>query len=299
MGALVDELVDRSQLPPRIADAVASLGEVLSSRVLAGALRHAGMPVALLDSRRLIVTDEVFTSARPLEAPTRENLNAEVAPELRRGHVVVMPGYIAADEHGRTTTLGKEGSDLTACLVGALMGAEEVEIWKDVPGVLSADPRLLPGGHVIPSLLHAEARALAAGGAKVLHAGAMDPVERSAIPVHVRGTADPRRPGTRVTSTSSRAAGIVGIACRDEEAPSSFEQLYRERPDEPPRTRLTLVSRDLLDDVALHERAAALARSLEAVVLESATPSCALEVVVEGARVRHVLGALHSALVAP
>src|SRR5262249_35105837 len=148
-------------LSPADEDAVVSWGEILSSALLVLALRQGGVAAVHVDCRQVIVTDDRFTRARPDYRATDARLQAALPPILLGGGVPVLGGYVGATADGVTTTLGKEGSDFSAAIVGAALSAEEVQIWTDVDGILSADPRLVPGARVVPTLSFAEALELA------------------------------------------------------------------------------------------------------------------------------------------
>ena len=167
---------------PRSIDAISSYGERLSSFIVTQAFRHSGMQTEHLDSRDLIVTDKRHTQAAPLFPQTYARLAATVPP-LAAKSVIVMGGFIAASEDGVTTTLGRGGSDFTASIVGAGIGAEEIQIWTDVDGMLTADPTILPGGHRVKTISFAEAAELAYFGAKVLHPATVLPAIEKSIPV--------------------------------------------------------------------------------------------------------------------
>jgi len=156
------------ELSPRSMDAIASLGERLSSLIVAFAFRSAGMPTQYVDARRIIVTDDRFTRAQPLLEQTYARLEENVRPFTEES-IVVMGGFIGSTQNGQTTTLGRGGSDYSAAIAGAGLGAEEIQIWTDVDGMLTADPRIVPGGHRVKSISFAEAAEMAYFGAKVLH----------------------------------------------------------------------------------------------------------------------------------
>jgi aspartate kinase len=164
---LVKGLAVLGELTPRSIDAISSYGERLSSFIVTLAFRHFGMKAEHLDSRDVIVTDRRHTHAAPLFSETYARL-AKTIPPLTENAVVVMGGFIGSTEDGVTTTLGRGGSDFTASIVGAGIQAEEIQIWTDVDGMLTADPTILPGGHRVKTISFAEAAELAYFGAKVL-----------------------------------------------------------------------------------------------------------------------------------
>jgi aspartate kinase len=211
----LDELSSTRALTPRVADAVASYGELLASTILAFALGHAGVDAAWVDCRRVIVTDHDFTRARPLYGPTEARLREALLPLLRAGRVPVVGGYVGATLQGVTTTLGKEGSDFSAAIVGAAAGAEEVQIWTDVDGMRTADPRLYPGARRIRTLSFAEALELSCSGAKKPHYGTLGPASRAGVPIRILDSRQPEAEGTVIGRRNPEAPPTVkSIACR-------------------------------------------------------------------------------------
>jgi aspartate kinase len=211
---LVKGLAVLGELTPRSVDAISSYGERLSSYVVTQAFRHCGMAATHLDSREVIVTDARHTQAAPDFPATYARL-AAVVPPLARDSVVVMGGFIGATPAGVTTTLGRGGSDFTASIVGAGIGAEEIQIWTDVDGMLTADPTILPGGHRVKTISFAEAAELAYFGAKVLHPSTVVPAIEKNIPVLILNSRRPDVPGTRITSASVPSSNVVkSIACK-------------------------------------------------------------------------------------
>jgi aspartate kinase len=202
------------ELTPRSIDAISSYGERLSSFIVTQAFRHSGMETQHLDSRDLIVTDKRHTQAAPLFPQTYARLAATVPP-LAAKSVIVMGGFIAATEDGVTTTLGRGGSDFTASIVGAGIGAEEIQIWTDVDGMLTADPTILPGGHRVKTISFAEAAELAYFGAKVLHPATVLPAIEKSIPVLILNSRRPDVPGTRIVAERVHCENAVkSIACK-------------------------------------------------------------------------------------
>ena len=202
------------ELTPRSIDAISSYGERLSSYIVTQAFRHSGMETEHLDARNLIVTDKRHTQAAPLFPQTYARLSTAVPPVAARS-VVVMGGFIAATEDGVTTTLGRGGSDFTASIVGAGIGAEEIQIWTDVDGMLTADPTILPGGHRVKTISFAEAAELAYFGAKVLHPATVLPAIEKNIPVLILNSRRPEVPGTRIVSERVHCENAVkSIACK-------------------------------------------------------------------------------------
>jgi aspartate kinase len=211
---LVKGLSVLGELTPRSVDAISAFGERLSSLIVAQAFRHRGIPAVHVDSREVIVTDRRHTQAAPLYQPTYERLAVEIPP-LAEQAVVVMGGFIGATEDGITTTLGRGGSDFTAAIVGAGISAEEIQIWTDVDGMLTCDPRIAGGGHRVKTISFAEAAELAYFGAKVLHPATVVPAIEKNIPVLILNSRRPEVPGTRIIKDSVHTANVAkSIACK-------------------------------------------------------------------------------------
>jgi aspartate kinase len=221
LNGLFDELEELvrgisvlGELTPRATDAIASYGERVSSEICAIAFTQLGVPSALVDSRDVVVTDDRHTQAAPLLPQTYSRLEATLPP-LLTDRVVVMGGFIAATEQGVTSTLGRGGSDFTAAIVGAGIGAEEIQIWTDVDGMLTADPTVMPGGHRVRTISFAEAAELAYFGAKVLHPSTMVPAIEKNIPVLILNSRRPEVEGTRIVREAVPGANIAkSIACK-------------------------------------------------------------------------------------
>jgi len=194
---------------PALRDEIASYGERLSAALLTAVLLAADVPARYVDARHCLITDGTHGRATPLVPDTEQRTRAEVAPLLDRRLVPVLGGYIGATLEGVTTTLGRGGSDYSAALVGAALAAREIQIWTDVSGVLTADPRVVPGAATIPSLSYAEAAELAYFGAKVLHPKTIQPAMERDIPVRICGSKAPDDRGTVVTARGEVRAGAV------------------------------------------------------------------------------------------
>jgi aspartate kinase len=211
---LVKGLAVLGELTPRSIDAISSYGERLSSYIVTLAFRHFGMNAEHVDSRRVILTDKRHTQAAPNFAETYARLAATIPPLAEKG-VVVMGGFIGSTEDGVTTTLGRGGSDFTAAIVGAGIGAEEIQIWTDVDGMLTADPTILPGGHRVKTISFAEAAELAYFGAKVLHPATVVPAVEKNIPVLILNSRRPEVPGTHIVAEAVPCDNVVkSIACK-------------------------------------------------------------------------------------
>jgi aspartate kinase len=211
---LVKGLAVLGELTPRSIDAISSYGERLSSYIVTLGFRNAGMPAEHVDSRDVVITDKRHTQAAPNFPETYARLASTIPPLAAHG-VVVMGGFIASTEGGVTTTLGRGGSDYTAAIVGAGIDAEEIQIWTDVDGMLTADPTILPGGHRVKTISFAEAAELAYFGAKVLHPATVVPAIEKNIPVLILNSRRPDIPGTRITAESVHCDNVVkSIACK-------------------------------------------------------------------------------------
>jgi len=197
------------ELTPRTLDAISSLGERLSAPLVAGAVRELGLQSEAVDATEVIITDGFHGGAEPLMDRTREECEVRLRPLLEKGIVPVVTGFIGASTEGKLTTLGRGGSDYSATILGAAMNADEVIIWTDVDGVLTADPRLVPEARTIPVISYREAAELAFFGAKVLHPKTLKPVMQAAIPVWIRNSFAPERPGTLITPAGRSTGGGV------------------------------------------------------------------------------------------
>lgn len=197
------------ELTPRTLDAISSLGERLSAPLVAGALRELGLQSEALDATKVIITDAFHGGAEPLMDRTREACEVQLRPLLDKGIVPVVTGFIGASAEGKLTTLGRGGSDYSATILGAALDADEVIIWTDVDGVLTADPRLVPEARTIPVISYREAAELAFFGAKVLHPKTLKPVMQASIPVWIRNSFFPERPGTKITPEGRSIGGGV------------------------------------------------------------------------------------------
>lgn len=225
------------ELTPRTTDYLAARGERLSARIVAAALEAAGCPAAYVDAAAVVQTDGTFGNASPDLRRTERSARTGLRPLLNRGAVPVVPGFLGATPDGQIATLGRGGSDLTATLLARVLGAREVSLWKDVPGLLTADPRIVPDARVVPQVHLREAAELAYYGAKVLHPRALGPVMKRSVAIRIRPFAEPASLGTEIsrrrtlgeypvkalsaipdqallTVTGSGMLGVPGIAAR-------------------------------------------------------------------------------------
>ena len=214
LSELAKGLAALGELTPRSIDAISSFGERLSSLIVTNYFKHHGLRAVHLDSRKVIVTDRRHTQAVPDLQESYARLAAAVPP-LVEDHVVVMGGFIAATTDGITTTLGRGGSDFTASIVGAGINAEEIQIWTDVDGMLTADPGVVPRAHRVKIISFTEAAELAYFGAKVLHPSTVVPAIDRNIPVLILNSRRPHVEGTRIVAQTVSTTNLVkSIACK-------------------------------------------------------------------------------------
>jgi bifunctional aspartokinase / homoserine dehydrogenase 1 len=197
------------ELTPRALDAISGVGERLSTPLVAGAICELGVESVAVSATEVIVTDGHHGRAEPLMGPTRERAEAHLRPLLDQGIVPVLTGFIAATPEGTQTTLGRGGSDYSATILGAALGAQETVIWTDVDGVKTADPRLVPEARTIPEISYNEAAELAYFGAKVLHPNTLRPVTAAGVPVWIRNSFAPDKLGTKITAEGMATGGGV------------------------------------------------------------------------------------------
>jgi len=191
------------ELTARGNDAVASFGEKLSASTLAAVLRERGVRAQAVSATELIITDDTFGAAVPDMALTRQCLQDRLLPLIQRGVIPIITGFIGATQDGVTTTLGRGGSDFSAAIIGASLGADQVWIWSDVDGILTADPNIVPQARTLTELSYAEAAGLAYYGADVLHPKTIRPVVENGIPLRILNSFNPDHPGTLIVETPS------------------------------------------------------------------------------------------------
>jgi aspartate kinase len=206
---LLEGLAILGEVPPRGLDKILAYGELLSSAIVADALTERGVPARLLDAREFIITDGRFGGASPLFDLTNARIRDTIRPVIEAGEVAVVQGFIGATREGATTTLGFEGSDYTAAIVGAAMQADDIQIWKDVSGLMTADPRVFSGARTVKACTFAEAADLTYFGAKVLHPKAIHPAARQNIPVHIYNSKKPDATGTAISAAAPRCANLI------------------------------------------------------------------------------------------
>jgi aspartate kinase len=199
MRDIVKGLAALGELTPRITDAIASYGERLSTAVLTQVLENNGMPAQLMDARECIITDDNFTRAGVLFDQTDAAIVEKFRPVLKAGKIPVCQGFIGRTGTGITTTIGRGGSDYSAAIVGAALDVDDIQIWTDVDGIMTTDPRMVKEARRIRSISFDEAAELAYFGAKVLHPATIIPAVRKKIPVHVLNSYKPENEGTLIT----------------------------------------------------------------------------------------------------
>lgn len=215
LRSVLDSIAVLRELTPRASDRVAAAGELLSSRIVCAALRAGGIETEWVDARFVLLTDDQHGSAAPDLPGTTAAVREVVFPLLECGRVPVLGGFIGSTRAGVTTTLGRGGSDYSAAILGAALGADEIRIWTDVDGMLTADPRLLTDVQLVERLSFAEASELAYFGAKVLHPSTIVPAMDREIPVRILNTSRPEGTGTLITSAGSASSGrLAAIACK-------------------------------------------------------------------------------------
>jgi aspartokinase/homoserine dehydrogenase 1 len=213
---LCQSIYTLGELTPRGQDAVYGLGERLSARITAAALLSMGARARMVEATEIIVTDNAFGGASPLIEETAVRVRARLLPLVQAGIVPVMTGFIGATVDGVTTTLGRGSSDYSATILGHCLPADEVWIWTDVDGVMTADPRIVPEARTLPSISYAEVAELSYFGAKVLHPMTIQPVANLNIPVRVLNSMNPDHPGTLICGEVSDTPPVKGItAIRD------------------------------------------------------------------------------------
>ncbi|MDC7124139.1 MAG: aspartate kinase [Spirochaetales bacterium] len=211
LSSLINGLSLLKECSPRSSDTVLAFGELLSTTIISARAKERGIDCTLLDSRQLIKTDDNFTSALPLMDKSGELIRGAVTPMPNK--LYVAQGFIASNMNGATTTLGRGGSDYSATIYGASLDAEEVQIWTDVNGIMTSDPRIIPSARTIPQISYDEAAELAFFGAKVVHPSTIIPAVDRKIPVLVKSTKDPDGAYTTIAPTSE-SIGLKAISSK-------------------------------------------------------------------------------------
>lgn len=203
------------ELTRRSLDLVASFGERLSGRIVAAHFTRSGLRSDYVDARDQIVTDDSHGAAQVDFKATTRRARARLVPMVRSGRVPVVTGFIGRTRSGATTTLGRGGSDYTASILGLALGAREIWIWKEVDGVCTADPEIVPGARLVPRISYQEAAEMAHFGAEVIHPKTMQPARGAGIPIRIKNTFRPDGRGTLVTARPSPGGGALMVSCID------------------------------------------------------------------------------------
>jgi len=213
--AAVRKHAAKGEVTPRAHDALVAMGELASSRMVAAAFAAQGVPAVWVDARRVLVTDAEHTAAGPDMDATCVRARAELGARVAAGQVPITAGFIGATSSGVTTTLGRGGSDYSAAIFGACLDVDEIQIWTDVDGMLTADPRVVAEARLVPQLSFAEASELAYFGAKVLHPSTILPAVAKNIPVRILNSRRPEVAGTIITA-EGRTGGpaLTALACK-------------------------------------------------------------------------------------
>jgi len=199
----------------RTQDLIAAYGEVVSSLIFTDRVQRLGFDAVHVDARQCMITDDRFGKASPLRDLTTARLEEIARPSLNSGRVVVMGGYIGATKLGMTTTLGRGGSDYSAAIAGAALNAEEIQIWTDVDGLMTADPRIVAEAWKVKEISFEEASELAYFGARVLHPLTLLPAVEQNIPVYILNSRKPKGTGTRITRQARPCRNLIkSIACK-------------------------------------------------------------------------------------
>jgi aspartate kinase len=222
VGKIIDELEKVltgicyvGELTPKSKDYVLSFGERLSAPIMCGALRDLKLKSQAFTGKDAgIVTDSNFGDANPLFNVTKHQLTERIEPLLEEKVTPVITGYIAATQDGVVTTLGRGGSDYTATIIAAALGMDEVWIWTDVDGIMTADPKIISSARLLPQLSYQEAAELAIFGAKAMHPRALEPIMKEKIPARIRNVFNPQNLGTLISSdtTTTRKDAVKAVA---------------------------------------------------------------------------------------
>jgi aspartate kinase len=214
--------------PPRSVDEALAVGERLSALLMAAYLDSQGIPAKDVNAATVIVTDAVFGNANPQMGPTRKKAHERLVPLLKAGITPIVTGFNGATADGRPTTLGRGGSDFSASILAAVLDAQELWIWTDVDGIMTADPRLVPDAAVLEEVSYSEAAELAYNGAKVLHPRTLAPLIAKQIPVWSKNSFAPEKPGTRIVPKIEAAWGPRAVTSLAKVALISIEPLSPE-----------------------------------------------------------------------
>jgi aspartokinase/homoserine dehydrogenase 1 len=278
-------------------DSISSLGERLSAPLVAAALMACGVKSEAIEATEVIVTDSCHGDANPCMDATRELCQSRLRELSRRGIVPVVTGFIGATPEGVLTTLGRGGSDYSATILAAAMGADEVLIWTDVDGMMTADPRVVESACTIPEISYREAAELAHFGAKVLHPKTLSALAQCGIPVWIRNTFAPQRPGTRITpdgpATDGGVKGLTAIL-RSRLAQDLAHEKMAETTTRPTDAIVTLVGKNMRDSGIAGRTLGALAvLQVNIVSISEGSSDCSISVVIAEKDTTAALAALH------
>ncbi len=270
------------ELTLRARDSISCLGERLSAPLVAAVLTECGVASQAIAATELIETDSCHGSADPKMDPTRRKCESRLRPLLQQGVVPVVTGFLGATAEGVLTTLGRGGSDYSATILGAALDADEVTIWTDVDGLMTADPRLVPDASTIAEISYREAAELARCGAKVLHPKTLSPVAESGIPIWIRNTFAPERGGTRMTPvTPAVETEVKGLAAMSDVA-------------NPLLAVVTAVGKNMRDPSVVGRILTALGRwNLNLISIPTGSSAYSFSVVVAKHEVKGALEAIH------
>jgi aspartate kinase len=200
---IVNGILMLEEFPPRTYDRIVSCGELLSTTIVAAYLQHLGKDCIWLDARKLIKTDASYKRANVIWSLTEENIRGQVLPQLKAGKIAITQGFMGSTTANHTTTLGREGSDYTASIFANCLDARQMMVWKDVRGILNADPRVVPDALKIDKLSYEEAVEMTFYGAKVIHPKTIKPIFQKNIPLQVKCFLDIREEGTRISEQTN------------------------------------------------------------------------------------------------
>ena len=214
MRQILKGVAGAAELTPRLQDHLVSFGEMMASRIVQAAFTHAGLDAVWVNALDLIVTDAAHTQATPLWEETDEKLCAALLPLVAQNKIPMLGGFIGATLDGIPTTLGRGGSDFTASIIGAAVQAGRIEIWTDVDGILTTDPKLCAEARRVPTMSFEEAADLAYFGARMLHPAAITPAMRKNIPVSVLNSRNPEGKGTEIVAHPPDECSIKAITAK-------------------------------------------------------------------------------------
>jgi aspartate kinase len=278
-------------------DLISSLGERLCAPLVAAALRAYGVKSEAVEATEIVVTDSCHGAANPCMGATRERCEDRIERLLKRGIVPVVTGFIGATPEGLLTTLGRGGSDYSATILGAALGADEVIIWTDVDGLMTADPRVVDKARTIPEISYREAAELARFGAKVLHPKTLRALAQCGIPLWIRNTFAPHLPGTRITPAGPAIqGGVKGLTAmlRYEVAQDPAHKREEDAALDPTAAILTVVGMDIRGTGAAARMLGALSLAqVNVVAMFEGASGCSLSVVVAGKDKTAALVTLH------